>query len=632
MAESRENSSRFPFSAVIVGALAIAALHFARQILLPVALSALLSFLLTPLVNRFERFGLGRVVSVVMSILGVFVLLSVLGWVLLNQVVSLSDELPEYRSNLIAKVRSLRAAGGNLKEVTKTIEDVSKEFTDKAHGSVQEQPKSAESSQQGPPENLRQSRPVSRSDSESAREEAVEVKVVQMPPSPLTQIQDWLGPLVAPLTTGGIVIVLAIFILLQREDIRDRIIQLFGTGNLHTTTEAITDAASRVSGYLRMNLLINACYGIGVAAGLYFIGLPNAILWGTMGMLLRFLPYLGPWIAASMPILLSLAVFDRWSATLLVLGLFLVLELLVNNVLEPLLYGNTVGVSSLGIILAAIFWTWLWGPVGLVLAVPLTVCLVVTGNYVPQLRFFTVLFSDRSTLSFSEKLYQRLLARDTAESGRLVLRFAEENGVEELFDQVMIPAMELAERDRHNGILSEECAEFVTETMEDLIDEALSQFRKRNSESDPVAPDAPVQVICIPAVDDADETAAMMLAELLRLHGVSAELGSADSLTSEHADRISSLKPDVVAISLLPPIQRRNGRYLLKRLRANHPNLPIVIGLWQSGEIPTPLKQFSNDPATYLVGKLSSAVPQIRTLLSQQRSLAVDGVNRRPPG
>lgn len=272
------------------------------------------------------------------------------------------------------------------------------------------------------------------------------------------------------------------------------------------------------------------------------------------------------------------------------------------------------------------------GPVGLVLAVPLTVCLVVTGHYVPQLRFFTVLFGDRSTLSFPEKLYQRLLARDTAESGRLVLRFAEEKGLEELFDEVMIPAMELAERDRHNGILSEDCAEFVLETMKDLIDESLLRFRNRNGEPEPAPADTPVQVICIPAVDDADETAAMMLTELLRQHGVPSELGSADSLTSEHADRVSSAKPDVVAISILPPLQRRNGRYLLKRLRANHPNLPIVIGLWQSADIPTSLRQFSNDRATYLVGKLSSAVPQIRTLLSQHRSLAADGVNHRPPG
>ena len=441
----------------------------------PSRCSALLSFLLTPLVNRLERFGLGRVVSVVLYCFGL-ICSRCRFWAgsCSIRLSSSAIELPEYRSNLIAKVRSIREAGGNLKEVTKTIEDVGKELTDEARRIRRSRRKvgrilagKARLELCGCPVPRRIATPNPQRGSGGGQGRA-NASIAAHADSRLA------GPLVAPMTTGGIVIVLVIFILLQREDIRDRIIQLFGTGNLHTTTEAITDAASRVSGYLRMNLLINACYGIGVAAGLYFIGLPNAALWGVMGMLLRFLPYLGPWIAASMPILLSLAVFDNWSATFLVLGLFVVLELLVNNVLEPLLYGSVVGVSSLGIVVAAIFWTWLWGPVGLVLAVPLTVCLVVTGQYVPQFRFFTVLFSDRSTLSrFGEAL------STTAGPGRRRGRKADprlcgEEWVEELFDQVMIPALELAERDRHNGILSEECASSSLETMEDLIDAAMA--------------------------------------------------------------------------------------------------------------------------------------------------------------
>jgi methylmalonyl-CoA mutase cobalamin-binding subunit len=281
----------------------------------------------------------------------------------------------------------------------------------------------------------------------------------------------------------------------------------------------------------------------------------------------------------------------------------------------------------LGSVVAAIFWTWLWGPVGLVLAVPLTVCLVVAGQHVPQLRFFTILFSDRSTLSFPERLYQRLLAKDYREAERLTVVCAANNGLDELFGQVLIPALELAERDRHNGVLSESSAEFILETAKDLIDAAVETIRNRDGRPAPAAPGSTVRVFCIPAADEADEIAAMMLAELLRMHGISADLGSVDSLASEHADRISDSKPDVVAISILPPIQRRNGRYLLKRLRANHPSLPIVIGVWRSADIPGPFEQFSKDRATSTVGTLSNAVSQIRAILSQRMCLAANGVS-----
>ncbi|NLS94728.1 MAG: AI-2E family transporter [Planctomycetaceae bacterium] len=408
------------------------------------------------------------------------------------------------------------------------------------------------------------------------------------------------------------------FILLQREDIRDRLIQLFGTGNLHTTTQAVTDAASRVSRYLRMNLLINACYGAGVAVGLYFIGLPNALLWGVMGMLLRFLPYLGPWIAASMPIGLSLGVFETWSATFLVLGLFVLLEVLVNNVLEPLLYGSSVGVSSLGIVIAAIFWTWLWGPVGLVLAVPLTVCLVVTGQHVPQLRFFSVLFSDRSTLSKPERLYQRLLARDADEAEKLVLDYADRNGLQHLFDQVMIPALELVELDRHGGILDEDNAGYLLELIRDLAataaDKGGAGVGLGKSEGHPTS----LPVLCIPAADEADEIAASMLADLLHAEGIRADVGAVESLTSEHADRVARLEDAVVAISILPPVANRSGRYLLKRLRADHPGLPIVIGAWRSARDSVTSDPVAKDGSTYVVETLAAAVSRIRALVTRR--------------
>lgn len=624
MAAPDDRPLRSPLTTALVIALAIAALYFAKEILLPIALAALLGFLLTPLVSRLERWRMGRIPAVCTVVLCAGVVVAGLGWILLHQFVALSSELPHYRENLIEKVRSVRQASGKLKEVTSTIEEVGKELTEEREEET-ESPVQVES--RGTPA-FSWGRWLSQLGSDAqdsaGEDDAVEVKVVQMPPSPLKQIQEWFGPLVAPVTTAGIVIVLVIFILVQREDIRDRIIQLFGTTNLHATTEALNDAASRVSRYLRMNLLINTCYGAGLGIGLFLIGVPNAFLWGVLGLLLRFLPYLGPWIAGSMPTLLSLAVFDDWGPTLMVIGLVIVLELAVNNGLEPWLYGSSVGVSSLGIIVSAIFWTWVWGPVGLVLAVPLTVCLTVTGQYVPQLRFFSILFSDQSSLSPSERLYQRLLARDLAAAEKLIGSHVRSQGLEQAFDDVLIPALELAERDRHNGALSESSAEFILDGASELIDtvaeSAAAEAAKEPSPSTPRA--EPFRVYCIPAEDEADEVVAQMLAESLRVTGIEAEAGSADSLTGEHVERVLKSVFDVVVISVLPPTRRRNGRYLARRLRAEAPHLPVVIGAWRWPESLHDFQQPSHDGSTYVVRTVAKASAQIRAIHSQRKLLA----------
>ena len=325
------------------------------------------------------------------------------GWLATDQIVELGDRLPEYKDNLIDRIRSVRnGTGGKLKEAQDVIDDISAELTvrndaddDKAHSSLVERW-------------LPWLSP--RAETKGKNDNAVAVKVVELPPSPLSQIQTWLGPVVAPLSTAGIVIVLVVFTMVNREDLRNRIIRLIGTSTLYATTEAIDDATSRLSRYLRMQLLINTIYGVVVAAGLALIGVPNALLWGVFGMLLRFVPYVGPWIATAMPVVLSLATSQGWSQPLWTVGLFLALELVVNSVLEPWLYGSSIGVSSMGVILAAIFWTWLWGPIGLVLAMPLTVCSIVLGNYVPQLRFLPVLLGDSAALQPHEQMYQRLLS------------------------------------------------------------------------------------------------------------------------------------------------------------------------------------------------------------------------------
>ena len=368
--------------------------------------------------------------------------------------------------------------------------------------------------------------------------------------------------------------------LVDREDQRNRFIQLFGTSNLHVTTEALTDAAGRVSRYLRMQFLINAGYGMSVAAALAVIGVPNAMMWGVLGFMLRFLPYIGPILAAAMPIAVSAAVSSGWTQPLLVLGWYIVLELFVNNVVEPWIYGSTVGISAVGIIVSAIFWTWLWGPIGLVLAMPLTVCIVVLANYVPQLRFVTVLLGDQPPLSMAERTYQRFLAMDDMEIRTLALQQLKQSTLAEYYDDVLIPALALAERDRHAGLLNEEQAAFIQETSEDLVEEFASKAAATDKQNEPTTPSRGGRILCIPLRDQADQTTTAMLAQLLKAEGFDITVGSVDSLTNELVDEVAELGSRIVVISILPPCSPRNSRLLYRRLHSRFPDMRVVIGYW----------------------------------------------------
>ena len=319
-------------------------------------------------------------------------------------------------------------SGGSGK-VAETVEDLRRELTDGEEGGPENESQAAPGGEQRVAPGV----PNGDEGGEAAGEEPMPVRVVEMntDPLPMRILRDWLGPLLGPLGTAAIVIVFVLFMLIQREHLRDRIIRLAGTRRVYVTTQAIDEAAGRVSRYLMMQLVINATYGLAVATGLFFIGVPNAILWGLLATVFRFVPYVGPWVAAIMPIALALAVFEGWTRPLLVIGMFVVIELLSNNIMEPWLYGSSAGMSTVGIIVAATFWTWLWGPVGLMLSMPLTVCLVVLGRYVPALSFISVLFSDQPALQYGVRFYQRLLAFDDHEAGDLVATFLKDGSLDE---------------------------------------------------------------------------------------------------------------------------------------------------------------------------------------------------------
>ena len=464
-----------------------------------------------------------------------------------------------------------------------------------------------------------------------AEKEAVPVRVVGSSPSPFSLIQSWLGPILSPFATAFIVIILTLFMLLDREGQRSRLIQLFGRSHFHATTEAVHDVATRVGRYLRSLFLVNACYGLVIAIGLWFIGVPSAMLWGVLAFAMRFLPYLGPWIAAAVPILISIATSSGWTEPLVVFGWYVAVELVVYNFIEPFVYGSIIGVSTVGILVAALFWTWLWGPIGLVLAMPMTVCLLVAARYVPQLRFLSVLLADQQPLSPAERAYQRLLAFDFHEPLRMAQKHLKEQSIASYYDEVLLPALRMAEQDRHDELLNEDQSMFVLEAAEDLVqelgDDAFAAITAKAdtaartplaigaAASDDVAVAA--RVLCIPLHDQADETASHMLAQLLVAEGFDVVTESAKSLTSEVVDRVADSESDMVVISILPPIQPRDSRLLWKRLRRRFPNLPILVGFWTGSERKDGLPEPAIDPDSKVATTLSEAVSLAREFATQ---------------
>jgi methanogenic corrinoid protein MtbC1 len=410
----------------------------------------------------------------------------------------------------------------------------------------------------------------------------VPVTVVEPPLSPIAVLGAAVSPLLGPLGTAGLVLIFVIFMLIRREDMRDRLLRLSGEGRLNVTTQALDEAAHRVSRYLLMQSLVNGGTGVAVGLGLLLIGVPNALLWGLLTGILRFIPYAGPWAAASLPVMISLAVFPGWKQPLLALGLFLLIELISNNFVEPLLYGAETGISTIGILFAAVFWTWLWGPVGLLLATPLTVCLVVLGRYVPQFRFLSVLLGDEPPLPMEAQVYHRLLAMDPAEAGAVLEASLKDKTVAEHYDGVLIPALILAERDRHRGELTTEREDFVDTTIRDWIEELAGRTADDTDTSlgPETAADATAgRLVCVPANDRADELAGQMFAQLAA-HGSTTTVLPYELPRSEVLRRLAELGAEQVFISALAPFAYTQAREVCRDLRSHFPGLRIVVALW----------------------------------------------------
>lgn len=561
--------------AVVVAVVTIAALYFARVVLIPFALAVLFTFILTPVVRLLERAHLGRAFSSLLVVLLTLGTCASLGWGVSKQFGQVVNELPSYKLNIKEKLASLHWSESHvLHNASETVTEISKDLAAKPA------PSSSDSAQ------TLEATPSANNRPATARQ-PVPVQVISPPSLPLESMQSILGLLARAL----IVVVFTIFMLIRREDLRNRLISLIGHGHIHLITQTLDEASSRVSKYLLIQFLVNIGYGIFIGMGLYFIGLPGALLWGVIVGILRFLPYIGPPLGGIMPLLLSMAVFDGWSKPLLVLGLFVITEVAVSNLVEPMLYGAHTGISSLAIVMAAIFWTAIWGPIGLVVSTPLTVCLLVVGRHAPQLRFLHILLGDEPPLTPESRFYQRLLAMDYEEAREVLQKCLNEMSLEELYENVLIPALGLAEQDRHQNLLQDENERFISQSTRELIDEL---WEPRNGETAlesegvrgettlrAVAPDSTrsLNILCVPARDEADEIVGTMLAQLLQRAGHQAEcleVGSAEHMLAQ----IPKQKPDLVCISALPPFAIPAVRALYGRMHGQNPDQKIIVGLW----------------------------------------------------
>ncbi len=599
MARSKEASASKSL-VLIALVLAIAAMYFGRQLFIPLALAVVFTFLFTPFVSFLEKIHFRRVPAVMTVLVLAFVLGGIVTWKVANQLVEVMVNLVDYQANLDAKIRSLYTSkNGNLSKATTTVQALSKELAavpEEIAGHVQDKDSGS---------------------THTARPVPVQVAA---PPSNFVQdLRELLGPLAEPAETAVIVIIFTLFMLIKREDLRNRAIRLAGRGQLNLMTQALDDAGRRLSRYLVLQCVVNTGYGLSFGVALSFIGVPHALLWGVFAGVLRFVPYIGSPIAAALPIAVALAVFPGWKQAGLTFGVFVVLELTVSNIVEPMLYGAHTGISSLAILVAAVFWATLWGPVGLILSTPLTVCLIVLGRHVPQLKFLEVVLGDEPVLLPEQCFYQRLLAMDLEDARAIAETYLKENSLENLYETVILPALKLAEQDYHSQGVDDITRNFMFQSVRELIDDFEGQYgeelRPEGAEESFRQREAgrlPTSVACVPAHGGADDLVAAMLGQLLRRGGYRVFEMRA-SASDEALRTMSRVDPSTACISSISPFAVGEARTLCKQLRRNIAGLPVVIGLW-SFDSSVARQRLGPGCSGVVTTTLSDALGQIRQL------------------
>ncbi len=618
---------------LLVG-LVILTLYFARDLLAPMAFALVLNFLLSPAVALLERWRLSRSVSVVLVILIFFSGLGVTGWVVARQLVHVAELLPDYRENIQTKLDSLHTPiGGAAGNAISSLEEMTEQLS--SHTDATIAPAPAEPETTLPTVRRRRYRqPAPQTtlpDKNATPQQPMQVQVVEPPVSVGRYLQEIFSPIFRPLAACGIVMVFTVYMLMNREDLRNRLLLLAGMGRLSVMTRALRDAAERISTYLAWQFVTNALFGLLFGIGLSLIGVPDATLWGALAAILRYIPYVGTGIAGLLPVIFAVAIFPHWRQVFEIVGLYGALEFATANFFEPWLYGSRTGISALALLASAIFWTLLWGWPGLVLATPLTVCLIVLGRHVPQLRFLHVLLGEDAELAPEAKFYERLLATDQNEAHSIADRFLSERPLIEFYDAVLLPALGLVEQDRHRGSFDESRGNYLLLSATELVAE-LSEYKPETAPSardngtvtvtniQPAAvTDQELEasqkrspIICIPAGDQADELTAMVLAQLLEQSCHNTLLLPTASVTAEILERLGEDAGTILCISALPPFVFAQTRALCQRIREQLPENRILVGLWQSAQSPeTTRERFGSARPDRVVTTLAAAMAQI---------------------
>ena len=588
-----------------VGVVVVTCLYWARTVFIPVALAVFLTFLLAPLITILQRRGLRRLPSVILVVMLAGTLLGGGVWLVTAQVTSLAGEAPKYTEIIKGKVKALRHLGRG--SVTSGLEQMIQEIAEAWNPHTTSQKEKHEDKQ-----------------TDMARDKPTTVVFAPETPTWLAQMPALLTSLFETLGGLALVLVLVIFMLLKREDLRNRLIRLVSHGQITVMTKALDDAGRRSSRFLLMQLIVNATVGMSVGVGLTAIGVRYAFLWGFVATVLRYIPYIGIWIASLPPIILSLAMFEGWVQPLLVMGLFLAIELLASNVAEPRLYGHSIGVSEVALLVAAAFWAFLWGPIGLILSSPLTVCLVVLGKYVPQLKFLDVLLGDEPPLDAHVTFYQRLLARDQDEATQLVLAQAKASSPEQIYDDFLVPALNCAKRDRERDDLTESDEQFVFQVIREILEDLGERLDVANQANEAIRPEDQanasvplrLRVLACPARDEADRLALEMLRQLLDPAKWVVEVAAVETLTADLVGQVAEQSPSLVCIGALPPGGLAHARYLCKKLRARFPKVKIIVGRWGlTGGVEANREQFQDAGADLTATTMLETRSQLSSLL-----------------
>jgi predicted PurR-regulated permease PerM len=599
---------------LIPAAIVVAGLYFGRPVLLPLAIAILLAFVLAPLVMRLRSLGIGRVFSVLLSAMVSIGILVGIGLYVGNQLVQLADELPQYQSNLVHKIQTVRGStieGGVIGRASLMLKALRDQVSD--------------------PARIDLARPAARTTRNAPAPSPMQVEIRQPEATPMELFVSIASPLVVPLAGAGIILVFVIFILLHQDDLRDRFIRLAGSADLQRTSRLLDEGAERLSHYLLLQSAINLSFGFVIGAGLWLIGIPNPILWGLLATIMRFVPYIGVPLAAISPIVLAFSVDPGWLMLVWTLLLFGIAEIVVGQALEPTLYGRRMGLSAVAIVISATFWTWLWGPLGLLLSTPLTMCLMVLGRHVDHLQFLEVLLGDRPPLAVEEALYLRMLGEDADEAAGEAEGFLKENSLCRYYDNVALQSLALAQADMNRGVLDSDRVAKIKDTTQALI-QNLSYVGNNPHSGDDTVPKARslIQnkpVLCVGGRGRLDEAAALLLIDLLEEQGIGARVIASTEVSSSNVDKLDVTDSTIVCLCYLDPGNLTRARYLLRRMRHHLPSAKIIAAFWgfdkdTNGGIQTVGVEIATD--------LKEAVEMIRAAMQANELPSTLREDRRP--